>query len=477
MSQNSMHGKSLVRTGGNTLRRFAIVALYVILLNGPFWVLATHVFVKRATVSLDSLLGFLILQFSPVAGMVAIATSWALDLALNATFTYHFASPLAFLRSTAFAGAIDWWSFLQAQAPLSALPFVASALVMWRLRRMRVGAWPVLAAMALLMVVDTINGSSTFSHRDVRVVPANIGGSSIHGIARALLDDSNDSQLIAVPVGRGGQAEFERYLPAAGSAENSVIYLIVESFGVHRHPAVRDWLAGQLFPLRLSDRFTLRQDTVEAQGGTTNGELQRLCGLRGSYRHFNPGAGATCLPQLFATAGWSTAGLHGFSETMFERSRWWPMLGLQHVKFSEQLAESKPRRCGAAFRGICDADLIATAFSAAESPKTFVYALTLNTHLPLAPIDIPPELEKACIEARTGADVRSLLAHLGVALRAIAIELDSRSVRPFVMVVGDHPPPFTESQSREQFLKDQVPLLALWPKPLVSSPALHARSP
>jgi hypothetical protein len=455
-------------SGSGPLARLGRLALFVVLLNCPFWILSSHVFLTRATVSLDSLLGLLLLQYSALWGAVAIAVSWICDLTVSASFTYHFASPVDFFRSAAFANNIDWSNYLRAQTAISAAPFVVALLAAKRLQQQRIGPWPVVSTIALLLVLDTANGSSAFSRRDVRLIPTNIAGSSLHSIARAAFDNDKDSELVPAPFGTGGRVEFDHYLPSAASSGNSLLYVIVESLGVHQHPAVRHWLQRQLYPVGLFESYDLSVGAVVALGGTTSGEMRRLCGLQGSYRRLTPDASAACLPRLFGDAGWATVGLHGFSADMFYRSYWWPMIGLKDIRFAEQLTGASGRQCGAAFRGICDEDLIATAVRATDKQRTFVYALTLNSHLPVAPIDIPDDLAKICAESNAGDDVCTLLAHLGITLRAIANELGSRSTQPFVMLAGDHPPPFFEKRSRDQFLRDSVPLFALTPKRIVA---------
>jgi len=156
--------------------------------------------------------------------------------------------------------------------------------------------------------------------------------------------------------------------------------------------------------------------------------------------------------------------MHGFSENMFDRNRWWPIIGFKDVRFAEQLTSITTKQCGAAFRGICDDDLIAAAVQMAIRPLTFSYALTLNSHLPVANISIPPDLAQACEVAKTGRAVCMLLAHQGIALKAVAGQLATRSTPLLVIVAGDHPPPFSDTYSRNQFLLGSVPLFLLAPK-------------
>lgn len=442
--------------------------MFIVLLNGPFWILSSHSFVSRATISLDSLLALLLFQYSSVWGSIAIAVSWLCDAVINASFTYQFASPLDFFHSAAFANHIDWTKYLQPRAAVVAAPFVVALIAVKRLQRQAIGAWPICAAIAILVAVDAANGSSALSLRDVRWVPTNIAGSSWYSVARATLADNKGETPTSVVPGTGGQIEFDRYLPSAVISGRSVLYVIVESLGVHQNAAVRDWLRQQLYPTSMVESYDLSVDTIVALGGTTSGEMRRLCGLQGAYRLLTVESGAACLPRALGDAGWSTVGLHGFSAKMFGRREWWPLIGLKDIRFAEQLTEETHRQCGAAFRGVCDEDLIAAAVRATDTPRTFVYALTLNSHLPVAPIDIPDDLASVCAQADVGKSVCTLLAYPGITLRAVARQLSARATKPFVILVGDHSPPFFDRHSRGQFLHDRVPLFALTPKRVAS---------
>lgn len=450
------------------LLRFCLV---VVLINAPFWILSTHNFVSRGLISLDGLLALLILSYSMPWGLAAIALSWACDFSVSAASVYHFASPLEFFRSIRFAGQIGWTDLLHLKvATMLILPFVLALVGIWRLRLWPVGNRLVVGSIAFLLCADALNGSSAVSQRDVRQVSVNIAGSSLHGIARALLADTGDTAVTRVAPGSGGRAEFENHLPSAMSSGRSVLYVIVESMGWHTHPAVRGWLQQQLYPASVSRDYSLSIASVTADGGTTSGELRRLCGLQGSYRIMTSEVGEHCLPKVFANLGWHTLGYHGFSAEMFDRRRWWPLIGIQDGRFAEELIPNSTRECGGAFRGICDDDLVGAAVRSMAATKTFAYVLTLNSHLPVAPIDFPSDLAIVCKEANVGDDVCTLLAHQGVALRAVAGVLSSTFAKPFVIVVGDHSPPFFDSQSREQFAHHSVPLFALTPSDISPAP-------
>jgi hypothetical protein len=457
-----MHAQRTMVSGGLASRLLRL-ALVVVLLNLPFWILSTHVFLSRAMISLDSLVALLLLQYSAPLGAMVIVISWVCDLAVSASLGYHFASPTEFFRSAGFVGNIHLPSFLNPAVLAGVSLFSLTLIAIRPLTQRRIGPLPVISVAILILLLDTTNGSSALSHRDAWKIPTNLAGSSFYALSRSAFDPQSDAMPVPVAAGSGGPAEFHRYLPMAGATDVGVLYVIVESFGMHRDAAVRRWLQQQLLPDSLAGTYAIAVGDAQTTGGTTAGELRRLCGLAGTYRKLDGRLGANCLPGQFRQAHWRTVGLHGFSQSMFDRERWWPLIGLQQQLFAEQLHQPADRMCGGAFRAVCDADLLARAVEEVQRPRRFVYALTLNTHLPVAPVTIPADLARVCAEAGTGDDVCKFLAHMGIAFRALAHELESHPRRPFVLLVGDHPPPFFERRSREQFAPDRVPLFAMKP--------------
>jgi phosphoglycerol transferase MdoB-like AlkP superfamily enzyme len=72
---------------------------------------------------------------------------------------------------------------------------------------------------------------------------------------------------------------------------------------------------------------------------------------------------------------------------LFKRGLWYPNIGFEKREFEKDLRQAGARRCGGVFAGACDRDIpahIGNTLRAAEKP-TFLYWLTLNSHLPVPP--------------------------------------------------------------------------------------------
>lgn len=218
----------------------------------------------------------------------------------------------------------------------------------------------------------------------------------------------------------------------------------------------------QLVDNTVADAFEVHVTEAPFAGSTTAAEFRTLCGVTADYRYPDPGAlRASCLPWVFDDLGWRTVGLHGFSRNMFDRERWWPMLGLRQSWFAEQLEGADTARCGSAFRGLCDDDVLRRAASELQTSRTLVYVLSLNTYLPQPRFDVSAELVEVCRLAQTGADVCNLLAGMGTTLRSVRTRLLSLPADLAVLIAGDHAPPFAEYADRLQFSRATVPVIVL----------------
>ena len=87
-----------------------------------------------------------------------------------------------------------------------------------------------------------------------------------------------------------------------------------------------------------------------------------------------------CLPSKLKKQGYSTYVMHGTDGELYDRKRWYPLVGFEHVLFKDSFKKS--RNCKS-FSGKCDYDLLELMSGIfANNEKVFLYWLTLNTHSP-----------------------------------------------------------------------------------------------
>ncbi len=450
---------------GSWWHSLLLFALAFLLLNLPFWWLGRTNFLSRAWFNVDLLLPLAIASRSRIAAVGALALLWIMDAAVSQSLAWHFHSPFEFIRSIEFLPSVNLGGYLSLERLALVVPFAAcgagAVALAGRVRRPGSAA---LVVLALVAVVDLSNGSNFLWERAMRLLPGNVGGSAVKQIVTAISGTREDKiEPLAPGVALTSQFDVESW--ARAHPDRDVLLVLVESMGLHRDVAMRDWLRQQLFPVSLASRYTLREFDVPFHGSTTSAELRELCGLTGSYRKVLDAAPSGCLPQHLIKNGWQTVGVHGFSRRMFVRGIWWPALGLRHVLFGEELTHPDQRFCGGAFVGVCDDELIDRAFDQLKTPGRFVYALTLSSHLPLGSGTPPAPLEAICRQAQAGDGPCELDATIGVALGAIGRDLAAvQGKAPLVLVVGDHAPPFSILAWRNEFDQRVVPGFALEPK-------------
>lgn len=446
---------------------FQTIAL-VVLINAPHWILRDRLALTPAIFSLDAFLVLFILNKHRVIGAFLILLTWLVDIIAASAKLYLFNTPAEFIKSFSFAGELDFLKFIT----LEMATVIVFILIVWMtmliIQRRHTeplkGAVVIITLLLTCFASDVLNGSSIGSRNGERIFAENIAGSSFFAVARFFYDITSQSKDSLIDISYDVD-ESEKAVKSLihMSRKDGVLYLIIESMGEHKNKTVMEWYKSKFATAEIISDYSVDAAIVKSRGGTTYGELRRLCAYSGSYWLITNEQSSNCIPKQLADKGWTTVGLHGFSGLMFDRFNWWPIIGISDARFSEQLKVRHIDRCGGAFRGICDADLISDAVEAA-TPNSFVYALTLNSHLPIAPIVIPSDLLELCMKENLTDEICGLMATIGHGVDTLIAAMSSSKNRPLIVMVGDHPPPFYTALSREQFTPNAVPMFVLTPK-------------
>ncbi|MCP9629558.1 sulfatase-like hydrolase/transferase [Rhodopseudomonas palustris] len=265
-------------------------------------------------------------------------------------------------------------------------------------------------------------------------------------------------------------AEVSGFAAAAGEGGRDVVLVMVESLGYLRDPVARARIAAPLRDPALARDYALTSGYTTYFGSTTSGEMRELCGTRMFYKDYVAQDADHCLPDRLAQRGYGTVAVHGFVGGMFEREQWYPTIGFGRSLFGKDLIKATGRICGDSFRGACDADmapLLAAARPAgARDQPRFVYWLTLNSHVPVAP-------DQARTNFRCGSDGGSFgqadvcrMAEIWHDVFNVVAQLarDPALRQPEILVVGDHAPPLWSKRGRAQFEPGQVAWYRLQPR-------------
>lgn len=251
------------------------------------------------------------------------------------------------------------------------------------------------------------------------------------------------------------------------SPSSRVLFIIGEAWGLPRESSA---LEKQITSLRSNPHVqSLVVDKIQAIGATAAGELRELCGViptRLNFRKLTSKAVGDCLPARLHRQGYATVGIHGADGGMYRRTLWWPEIGLEERLFKETIPSSEPL-CFS-FPGHCDRHLLNIVKEKLSSEKTFVYWLTLNSHFPYDQRDIVNFREGLCEAWKAPGyseqlcDYQNLHAQFFEGLASLVDDPSMKGVE--VVVVGDHPPLFNDTSSRERFFRDQVPVMHFFVK-------------
>jgi hypothetical protein len=439
------------------------------MLNLPFWIWSYFYFFSRPWFNVELVFPLLLLEVAPVFAYALLLVGWFLDGLVGQAATFYFASPLDFLRSTQFISDVSWRSYVSFERVGVAIPFLLVLISLPYVAPKKTGkSWITLTFVVLLAVVDLVNGSSKFSDRAVRRMDVNVAGSPSFTLGIRSFYETDERSLRPIKVGESSIDAYHVKDWIDVHPDGSVVLILVESLGIHQNQMVRDWLRDQLWSQDLRTRYRLAESEVPFHGSTTDGELRELCGVTGSFRKVPEQADRfNCLPMSLTGEGWTTSGLHGFSQSMFLRSLWWPRIGIQRMLFAQDLIDAgQTSHCGGAFAGTCDSDVIEQGFLLARAPRQFVYVLTLNSHLPLKSAVLDEGLQSVCKKASlqdAECQLSGILAKVLAAARQGAAAAPSDNL-PLVVIVGDHAPPFGVRELRQKYSQSYVQSFALIPR-------------
>lgn len=446
------------------LRSVAWFLALLAVLHVPVWIAQRLSPAPTMLINIELLVSVLTLLRWRILGWGLVAFCYGLEAMRLIALNFHFIEPSDLVNAIRFAALLHYRDYLTPAAGLALLVvFTVVMAATWvRARGACQRQLPAALVAVMIQVLDISNGSSPmFGRGDRFLVPVNIAGSPLWGLVDSLnrgrfREDGTHRRMRST-----SHIAIEQW--HVTHPRDSVLVVLVESMGLPRSTAAKQWLHQQMDTPGLRERWQLSSESEPFLGSTTHGELRVLCGVAGSYTRMTRESGAQCLPAQWRAEGFETYGFHGFSMKMFDRGHWWPLIGLTPQTFTGK----EPTHCNATFAGVCDEALLDRAVSAAGQAGRFVYALTLDTHLPFvehggAPRD--PALEAVCQADQIPDSACELIARTGRVLGGVAQRAAALSVVPMIVVVGDHAPPFVEPVARKAFDASRVPLFVLTPR-------------
>jgi len=435
----------------------------LLVLQIPMWIGQRLSPAPTMLFNVELMVSVLVLLRHPRLGWSLVFVSYGLEAMRQVAVNFHFVELVDFVNALRFAGLLDYRAYLSPWLLAALVALVVVVQAARRLWRACVGQ-PLRPSAMLVMsiaLIDVLNGSSPLvGGGDHFSIPVNVAGSPLWAVVdsmiRARTQPPGQMEIFPAP-SHEALKQWHRTRPDA-----SAMVLLVESMGLPKSSAARQWLQSRLDTPAIRQRWHVESTAEVFSGTTTYGELRVLCGLKGSYARMTAEMGANCLPAEWRSEGRSAMAFHGFSLIMFDRGQWWPLVGLTPQTFRPE----DKRHCHASFVGVCDEPLIGRAIEAADTPGRFVYALTLDTHLPLSSVAStprPPELQAICTRDIIADSACELIWRTGRVLSTLAERATRMQTPSFIAVMGDHAPPFVERGARGAFEASRVPLFLLTP--------------
>lgn len=266
-----------------------------------------------------------------------------------------------------------------------------------------------------------------------------------------------------------GSATNASHFVARADGKRNLMLVVMESMGVSpNNPEIQRLLFAQYKNSpALRERYDISQGISPYYVSTTAGEVRELCGRWGDYYDLLDRRDDNCLPAKLAKRGYDTVAMHSFTGGFFERETWYPHIGFRKRMFRDDLLKDGAQYCGGVFAGACDRDIprqIGSILKNAKEP-TFLYWLTLNSHLPVPPglnLNVENCARISPILAREFPQIcRQFAIWHDVEAAMVKILTDPEFPETDILIVGDHMPPYFDQHHRSQFDPEHVPWLYL----------------
>lgn len=449
----------------NFFKGVLVLSVVTVLMNVPFWILSQVIYINRPVISYDFLFALLLMSISTRLALLYLTTSFFGEIISISAFNYQFSNASDFILTVNYLQLLEVAQWFTIYNVFYALVIIGALVVIvlssLLIRKSKVNVRCVVVFILFIFISDIQVGSNVFRPQDSIIFRYNLAGSQMFSLVISQLGKKQQAYSnTAVPIGDSVLDLIDIYQWAEMNPLRSILFVIVESYGHSNIEELNMWVSA---PLSHSE-YTLKRSLVAFRGATTSGELRSLCSLSASYLTVKAANVSECLPNRLQKLGWSTVSFHGFSRAMFDRFQWWKQIGFTQSVFVEDIHTSAENRCGSIFKGVCDRHLLALAMKSLQRPKSFVYVLTLDTHLPVAITPLRADISALCEKNALDMVPCMHFQNIRNTIEVTMQQVQSMTIKPLVVVIGDHAPPFQTLEYRDLFHDSVVPAFVLIPK-------------
>lgn len=444
--------------------RLIKLILTIPLINAPILIYSIFYFSSSPLFNLDYFLGLFLLSLGfRLFGFLFILFAFVTDFIVALSANYLFINPKFFLQSFKYGNNLNILDLLKSQLP-AIVCAVAALLISLYITRLLAHEKKQRHVFLKFYISCFLIVLLAGKFLESKILPAvgidfNLVGSPSLFLYRSLSSTSSNEPTRSISDNESVIQKYDIYGWAKKNKDRSVMFIIVESLGRPIHEEVYDYLKFSAAP----DGYRTYSWDIRSKGATTSGELRSLCNLQGSYTNIIEDTLGSCLPVKLSSLGWETSGFHGFSGNMFNRKLWWPDIGLRNLFFPNNSELFDYPRCGDAFNGVCDYDLLKHVYDNFNDGMNFNYILTLNTHLPVAVRSVPISIGQMCRKYDIPNNACIHIANMGDLLSNIRNLSNRAASKPLIIIVGDHPPPFDSKSDRLYFTSDITPAFVFEP--------------
>lgn len=236
---------------------------------------------------------------------------------------------------------------------------------------------------------------------------------------------------------------------------DKILLIVNESLGKATDPKIQEALLAPLYQHKQDYKY-IEDGAFSFVGPTVSGEIRELCQKNATVMDISKVKDkefTNCLPTLLREQGYDTYSVHGAASGLYDRSRWYPLIGFNHVLFKEDFAAARDCK---SFSGKCDYDLfepIADIFVSKQ--KVFLYWLTLNTHTPYDDYLFVDgfDCKKFSLKAK-GEACLNFKQQYQFFYRLSEYVQDDRMKGVEVYIVGDHAPPIMSLKDNYSVYED-----------------------
>lgn len=228
-----------------------------------------------------------------------------------------------------------------------------------------------------------------------------------------------------------------------------------ESLGKATDPNIQAALLAPLYKHQSYYHY-IEDGAFSFVGPTVSGELRELCQKNATVMDISKVQDKefiNCLPSQLREQGYDTYSVHGAAGSLYDRTRWYPLIGFNHVLFKEDFAAARDCK---SFSGKCDYDLFEPIADIIFSKqKVMLYWLTLNTHAPYDDKLFVDGFDCQDFSLKEGSEAcLNFKQQYQFFYRLSEYVQDNRMKNVEVYIVGDHAPPIMSLKDNYSVFED-----------------------